>query len=84
MNEREWECSFLDGLKDIRVTAEHRKLVLRRADIPGLERLVDGARHNDAIVVFAPIRRQDLVCVCGNAERRPRVPEIPNLRRAVA
>lgn len=75
---------FPGGPVDSRVASEGGELPLWRPDVPCLHRFVYGPRRKHAVVVLAPVCSQHLMCMGCQAERRPRLPQVPQLHCAVA
>ena len=48
------------GCAFARVAKQRGELALGRAHVPNFQRLVHGASRDDAVVVLAPVRREDL------------------------
>ncbi len=73
------KSSAFDGS---RVPEESGELALRRADVPQLYGLVDRCGRQHAVVVLAPVRRQYLVRMRRQIQRRPLLPHVPHLCKA--
>ena len=66
-----------------RVAKEGSELSVWGANVPELDALVHGCSGDDAVVVFAPVCRQDLKGVRCHAQCGPGLPQVPDLHAAI-
>lgn len=69
-----------NGVRDARVTQQGGEFSLGCANVPELYGLVHGGCGQHAVVVLAPVRRQNLISMRRQVQRRPRLPQVPHLR----
>ncbi len=70
-------------IRSTALSTQRRQLSIRHPHVPNLYRRIHRPGRQNAIVVFAPIRRQHFMPMRTETQRRRRLPHVPNLHRTI-